>query len=325
MMKLRLAQPGHLVDLQDLSELRGIDAGSTIVIGAMTTQHALLTSAALAATVPLLRETSLQIADPQVRYCGTLGGNVANGDPGDDMPAAMMALNASYSVKGEAGERDIPARDFYQGAYATSLGKGEILTSIRIPAPADGHGYAYEAARRSRWRRCRGWLSSRAGLRRLGTDSSQTHRWRGMDSNFRFRARGAIDLRIEFATKLIAEKIANSIKTLETVIPASRSQKGAILRLRGEHQRLQARYPDSVPKLLGIEGRAAAAYFRAWEGVPLRWKATGRRPIPESWRTIGPRSAVRHSEAANVRASHPLNAMLNYAYVVLIDHLRLKT
>jgi len=148
MMKLRLAQPGHLVDLQALGELRGIDAGSTIVIGAMTTQHALITSAALAATVPILRETSLQIADPQVRYCGTLGGNVANGDPGNDMPAAMMALNASYRVKGKAGERDIPARDFYQGAYATSLGKGEILTSIRIPAPADGHGYAYEKQKR---------------------------------------------------------------------------------------------------------------------------------------------------------------------------------
>jgi len=149
MMKLRLAQPGHLVDLQDLGELRGIDAdGSTIVIGAMTTQHALITSAALAATVPILRETSLQIADPQVRYCGTLGGNVANGDPGNDMPAAMMALNASYRVKGEAGERDIPARDFYQGAYATALGEGEILTSVRIPAPADGHGYAYEKQKR---------------------------------------------------------------------------------------------------------------------------------------------------------------------------------
>jgi len=69
-------------------------------------------------------------------------------DQGNDMPAAMMALNASYRVKGEAGERDIPARDFYRGAYATSLGKGEILTSIRIPAPADGHGYAYEKQKR---------------------------------------------------------------------------------------------------------------------------------------------------------------------------------
>jgi CRISPR-associated endonuclease Cas1 len=129
--------------------------------------------------------------------------------------------------------------------------------------------------------------------------------------------------RVEFATKLIAEKIANSIKTLETVIPASRSQKGAILRLRREHQRLQARYPDSVPKLLGIEGRAAAAYFRAWEGVPLRWKGTARRPIPDSWQAIGPRSAVRHGEAANVRASHPLNAMLNYAYAVLQSHVQI--
>jgi hypothetical protein len=70
-------------------------------------------------------------------------------------------------------------------------------------------------------------------------------------------------------------------------------QKGAILRLRREHQWLQVRSPDTVSKLLGIEGRAAAAYFKAWEGVPLCWKATGRRPIPESWRAIGPRSAVR--------------------------------
>ncbi len=149
MMKLRLARPDHLVDLQDLGELRGIGAdGSTIVIGAMTTQHALIASAVLAAKVPILRETSLEIADPQVRYCGTLGGNVANGDPGNDMPAVMMALDASYRVKGKAGERDIPARDFYQGAYATSLGDGEILTSVRIPAPANGHGYAYEKQKR---------------------------------------------------------------------------------------------------------------------------------------------------------------------------------
>jgi carbon-monoxide dehydrogenase medium subunit len=149
MMKFRLARPEHLVDLQDLEELRGIGTdGSTIVIGAMTTQHALVTSAALTATVPIMRETALQIADPQVRYCGTLGGNVANGDPGNDMPAVMMALNASYRLRGKAGVRDIPARDFYQGAYATALGESEILMSIRIPAPADGHGYAYEKQKR---------------------------------------------------------------------------------------------------------------------------------------------------------------------------------
>jgi carbon-monoxide dehydrogenase medium subunit len=149
MMKLRLAQPGHLVDLQDLAELRGIDADSgAIVIGAMTTQHELISSAMLAANVPILRETSLQIADPQVRYCGTLGGNLANGDPGNDMPAVMMALDASYRVKGKGGERDIPARDYYQGAYATALEDGEILISVRIPAPAAGHGWAYQKQKR---------------------------------------------------------------------------------------------------------------------------------------------------------------------------------
>jgi len=149
MMKLRLASPEHLVDLHGIAGLKGIRRdGNTIVIGAMTTQHELLASDEIGLSLPILDETALLIADPQVRYRGTIGGNVANGDPGNDMPAAMMALNASYRVEGEAGERDIPARDFYQGAYATSLGKGEILTSIRIPAPADGHGYAYEKQKR---------------------------------------------------------------------------------------------------------------------------------------------------------------------------------
>ncbi len=149
MMKLRLAQPGHLVDLQDLAELRGIAVdGGTIVIGAMTTQHELISSAMLAANIPILRETSLQIADPQVRYCGTLGGNLANGDPGNDMPAVMMALDASYRVRGKAGERDVPARDYYRGAYATALEDGEILISVRIPAPAAGHGWAYQKQKR---------------------------------------------------------------------------------------------------------------------------------------------------------------------------------
>ena len=149
MMKLRLAKPEHLVDLQELADLRGIaEEGGTIVIGAMTTQHALIASELLAARVPILRETALQIADPQVRYWGTLGGNVANGDPGNDMPAVMMALGASYRVKGKAGERDIAARDYYRGAYATALGAGEILTAIRIPTPPAGHGYAYQKQKR---------------------------------------------------------------------------------------------------------------------------------------------------------------------------------
>src|SRR4029079_10248730 len=94
--------------------------------------------------IPILRETSELIADPQVRYLGTLGGNVANGDPGNDMPAVMLCLNATYQVTGKKGERRIPARQFYQGAYFTALEPGDVLTAVRIPVPAAGHGYAYE-------------------------------------------------------------------------------------------------------------------------------------------------------------------------------------
>jgi carbon-monoxide dehydrogenase medium subunit len=149
MMKLRLATPEHLVDLAAIGELKGIrqDAG-TIVIGAMTTQHALIASDILATKLPILREAALVVADPQVRYVGTLGGNVANGDPGNDMPAVMMCLDAAYTVLGKQGERRIPARQFYRGAYATALAAGEIVTEIRVPVPATGHGHAYEKLKR---------------------------------------------------------------------------------------------------------------------------------------------------------------------------------
>jgi carbon-monoxide dehydrogenase medium subunit len=149
MMKLRLAAPEHLVDLQDIVELRAIRSeGQNLVIGAMATQAEVIASELLAAACPILRETSLQIADPQVRYVGTIGGNVANGDPGNDMPAVMMALGAAFRAKGPQGERDIPAREFYQGTFVTALGAAEILTSIRIPTPPAGHGYAYEKQKR---------------------------------------------------------------------------------------------------------------------------------------------------------------------------------
>ncbi len=149
MMKLRLATPAHLVDLAGIADLKGVRAdGSDIVIGAMTTQHDLMGSDLLGGKIPILRETSEQIADPQVRYLGTLGGNVANGDPGNDMPAVMICLNATYHVMGKNGERRIPARQFYQGAYFTALEPGDVLTAIRIPAPPAGHGYAYEKLKR---------------------------------------------------------------------------------------------------------------------------------------------------------------------------------
>ena len=149
MMKLRLATPEHLVDLAGVAELKGIRTdGDNIVVGAITTQHDLIASELLSASIPLLREVSLVIADPQVRYVGTLGGNVANGDPGNDMPAVMMCLDASYHVASPTGKRRIAAREFYKGAYVTALETSEIVTDIRIPVPPPGHGYAYEKLKR---------------------------------------------------------------------------------------------------------------------------------------------------------------------------------
>jgi carbon-monoxide dehydrogenase medium subunit len=149
MMKLRLAQPGHLVDLGAIAELRGIRiSGGMVRIGAMTTQAALLASAELRAGVPLLAETGAQIADPQVRYLGTIGGNVANGDPGNDLPAVMMALGARYHVSNPKGERTVEARAFYKAAYVTDLADGEILTAVEFPLPPAGHGAAYAKMKR---------------------------------------------------------------------------------------------------------------------------------------------------------------------------------
>ncbi len=149
MMKLRLASPDHLVDLGAIGDLKGVRAdGGDVVIGAMTTQYEVIANDLIGAKIPILRETALLIADPQVRYVGTLGGNVANGDPGNDMPAVMMCLNAVYQAVGKAGERRIAAREFYQGAYFTALEPAEIISQIRIPMPAAGHGYAYQKLKR---------------------------------------------------------------------------------------------------------------------------------------------------------------------------------
>ncbi|WP_170342548.1 FAD binding domain-containing protein [Ruegeria arenilitoris] len=149
MMKLRMAEMGHLVDLQAIEELKGIEVGSdTVTLGAMVTQHELITHDGLADAIPLIREAALQIADPQVRYMGTVGGNVANGDPGNDMPGLMQCLNASFELSGPDGTRSVSARDFYEAAYFTAREDEEILTRISIPVPGPGIGQAYEKQKR---------------------------------------------------------------------------------------------------------------------------------------------------------------------------------
>ena len=149
MMKLRMALPENLIDLQDIAELQGIsEAGGAITIGAMVRQSGIIGSALLAEQCPILGETALQIADPQVHNLGTIGGNVANGDPGNDMPALMQALDAAYVIAGPGGSREVAARDFYEAAFFTALADGEVLTAIRFATPPAGHGYAYEKQKR---------------------------------------------------------------------------------------------------------------------------------------------------------------------------------
>jgi len=149
MMKLRLATPEHVIDLAGLDDLRTIErTDNTLIIGALTTQAELATSNVVADALPIVREASLLVADPQVRYVGTLGGNLANGDPGNDMPAVMMCLNAAFRLVSQGGTRSVKARDFYQGTYVTALKPDEILTAIEIPLPPEGHGFAYEKLKR---------------------------------------------------------------------------------------------------------------------------------------------------------------------------------
>jgi len=149
MMKLRFAQPAHLIDLNRIDELRGVaDHGDYVVIGAMTVENDLIESPVLRAKVPLLSEAATLIADPQVRNRGTIGGDIAHGDPANDHPALALALDASFSLQGPEGRRDVKADDFFLGIYTTALAEDEILVSIRVPAFAARTGWAYEKLKR---------------------------------------------------------------------------------------------------------------------------------------------------------------------------------
>ncbi len=149
MMKMRFAQPGHLIDLGKIPELKGIrEEGGTLRIGAMTSENELIWSQLLQDKCPLLVEGARLISDPQVRYKGTLGGDIAHGDPGNDHPAIMLALGASFVLRSAAGERSVAADGFFRGTYDTLLKPDEILTEIRIPVPAPGTGYCYAKLKR---------------------------------------------------------------------------------------------------------------------------------------------------------------------------------
>ena len=149
MMKLRFAEPSHLIDLGRIDSLRGItQADGEIHIGAMTSEHDIVNSELLAQKIPLLVEGASMIADPQVRYKGTIGGDISHGDPGNDHPALMLALDASFVLTGAKGQRVVKADGYFLGLYTTLLEPGEILTQIRLPIPAVGTGAAYQKLKR---------------------------------------------------------------------------------------------------------------------------------------------------------------------------------
>ena len=149
MMKLRFAQPAHLIDLNGIADLKGIrEEGGSVVVGAMTTEAELLASPIVRNKVPLLAEGAASIADPQVRNKGTVGGDISHGDPGNDHPALMMALDAAFVLTGSKGQRTVKADGYFLGLFSTQLAADEILTQIRIPIPPSGTGWSYQKLKR---------------------------------------------------------------------------------------------------------------------------------------------------------------------------------
>jgi carbon-monoxide dehydrogenase medium subunit len=133
-MNLRLISPELIVDIGELSELRGIAVkGDVLTIGALTRHVDLLRSPEIAAHVPLLTEAIAHVAHPAIRNKGTIGGSLAHADPASELPACMVALNATIIVRGQSGERRIAAVDFFKGIYETALSAHELLMSVELP------------------------------------------------------------------------------------------------------------------------------------------------------------------------------------------------
>jgi len=144
LMKLRLAAPSVLVDLGRVRELSYVrDAGDHIAIGALTRHLDVSTSDLLRAQAPIVAHVAGQIGDPQVRHRGTIGGSIAHGDPASDLPAACLALGASFAIVGPSGERVVGADDFFEGFLQTVLAADEVLTEIRVPK-APGAGWSFQ-------------------------------------------------------------------------------------------------------------------------------------------------------------------------------------
>jgi carbon-monoxide dehydrogenase medium subunit len=144
LMKLRLASPRHLVDINGIPDLAYLrEEGGALRIGALVRESDLEESELVRTAYPLLHDTSRVIADPLVRNLATVCGNLAHADPANDHPATMLALDAEAVATGPKGERRIPMTGFFTGPFASALQPGEVLTEVRVPAPGPRSGGAY--------------------------------------------------------------------------------------------------------------------------------------------------------------------------------------
>jgi carbon-monoxide dehydrogenase medium subunit len=145
LMKLRFAAPAVLIDLGRVTELSYIrDEGTYVAIGALTRHHDVAQAGLLAADIPLLAATAEAVGDPQIRHRGTIGGSVAHADAAADLPATLLALDATFTVKGPDGTRSVPAAGFFKGIFETALEPGELLTEIQVPKPANPAAWSFQ-------------------------------------------------------------------------------------------------------------------------------------------------------------------------------------
>ena len=145
LMKLRLAAPEVLIDLGGIRDLAYLtDRGDHLAIGALTRHYDVEQSAVLQRELPLLAHAAGQVGDPQIRHRGTIGGSVAHADPASDLPAVLLTLNATFVTRGVGSSREIPAGEFFQSLFETSLEPGELLTEIRVPKPSAPAKWAFE-------------------------------------------------------------------------------------------------------------------------------------------------------------------------------------
>jgi carbon-monoxide dehydrogenase medium subunit len=143
MMKVRLAAPTVLIDISKVGELTGVrDAGDHIAIGAATKHETVHFDDLLAQHCPLLAHAAGEVGDPQVRHMGTIGGSISHGDPASDLPSVMVALGATFVIRGPQGERTVAADDFFKSLFETDLGPADLLTEIRVPK-LGGRGWSY--------------------------------------------------------------------------------------------------------------------------------------------------------------------------------------